>query len=70
MGYKLVPDGMSIVQPQALRSLRNRIPAPGNLTHRVTLEIFSEIGFVHEGLLAPDLGKQASANLGEIQFEP
>ncbi|MGJ3258744.1 MAG: hypothetical protein ACFE0S_03985, partial [Rhodospirillales bacterium] len=35
-----------------------------NLTHRVALKIVAEIGFAHSGLLASNLGKKASTNLG------
>ncbi|MFD0918113.1 hypothetical protein ACFQ14_17045, partial [Pseudahrensia aquimaris] len=35
--------------------------------HRITLEIVTEIGFAHNGLLASKLGKKVSTNLGAIQ---
>jgi hypothetical protein len=34
--------------------------------YRVPLEIVAEIGFAHDGLLASNLGKKASTNLGAI----
>ena len=35
-------------------------------SHRIALELFTEIGFAHVGLLASNLGKKASTNLGAI----
>jgi hypothetical protein len=53
-----------------LGNLRNRIAPLGDLCHRVPLELFTEIGFAHHGLLASKLGKKASINLGAIQTMP
>jgi hypothetical protein len=57
---------------QPLRNLRYRIAPLGDLKHRVTFEIVAEIGLAHNGLLASNLGKKASINLGAIQtaFRP
>ncbi len=52
---------------QPPRNLRNRLTPLGNLQHRVSLEIVTEIGVAHHGLLASNLGKKASTNLGAIQ---
>ena len=50
-----------------LRGLPNRIPTLGELTHRVKLALLAEVSFAHHGLLASNLGKKASTNLGAIQ---
>ncbi|MFN3910735.1 hypothetical protein, partial [Hyphomonas sp.] len=39
----------------------------GDLGHRIPLEIVAETTFAHDGLLASNLGKKASTNLGAIQ---
>ncbi|WP_298424076.1 hypothetical protein, partial [Rhodoblastus sp.] len=52
---------------QTLRNLRHRIAPLGDLTDRITLKIGAVIDFAHPGLLAPNLGKKASMNLGAFQ---
>jgi hypothetical protein len=37
------------------------------LRYRVAFEIVAEITFAHHGLLASNLGKKVSTNLGAIQ---
>jgi len=54
---------------QALGDLRNRIAPLRDLGHRIPFEIVAEITFTHVGLLASNLGKKASTNLGAIQHE-
>ncbi len=39
----------------------------GDLTHRVAFKLVTEINFAHIGLLASNLGKKVSRNLGAIQ---
>ena len=53
---------------EALGNLRNRITALSNLRDRITLELISKIARPHQGLLASNLGKKASTNLGAIQL--
>lgn len=55
-----------LADPQSLRNIRNRVSTLRDLTHRVTLELVAEIAFAHYGLLASNLGKKASTNLGAI----
>ena len=58
-----------LADPEPLRNLPCGVAALGDLTYRITLELFPEIAFAHEGLLASVLGKKASTNLGAIQAD-
>jgi hypothetical protein len=48
---------------------RFRVAPFSDLTHSVAFEIFAEIRFAHDALLASKLGKKASTNLGAIQSD-
>jgi len=52
---------------EALRNLRDGVSTLGNLRDRITLELITEIARPHYGLLASNLGKKVSRNLGAIQ---
>lgn len=54
--------------PEPLRNFRYRISPLGNLRHRITLELITEIGLPHQRLLSSFLGAWASRNLGATQF--
>jgi len=56
-----------LADTQSGRNLPDRIIPFGDLCHRNPFEIVTEIGFAHSGLLASNLGKKASTNLGAIQ---
>ena len=47
----------------------NRIATLRDLSHRVSFEIVAEITFAHHGLLASNLGKKTSTNLGAIHAD-
>ena len=49
--------------------LRNRITPLCDLKDRVALEVLGEVRFAHRGLLASNLGKKASRNLGAVHAE-
>ena len=54
---------------QPLRHLRNWIAPIGDLRDSIALELVTEIAGPHHGLLASNLGKKASTNLGAIQID-
>ena len=58
-----------LTDAQPLRKLRNRIASLGDLRHRVSIKIVAELRFTHLSLLASNLGKKASTNLGAIQCD-
>jgi hypothetical protein len=54
---------------QTLRNLCYRIATFNNLGHRVALELLGEVASTYHSLLASNLGKKASTNLGAIQID-
>ena len=52
---------------QPLRNLCRRIAPLDNLRHGFPFELVGKIKFAHIGLLASNLGKKVSTNLGAIQ---
>jgi hypothetical protein len=52
---------------QALRNICRRIAALDNLRHGFPFELVGKIKFAHVGLIASNLGKKVSTNLGAIQ---
>jgi hypothetical protein len=57
-----------LAHAQPLRHLRNRIAPLSDLRDSIALELITEISGPHHGLLASNLGKKASTNLGAIHL--
>ncbi len=57
-----------LTDAEPLRDLRHRIPAVGDLGHRVTLELSAETGLPNRRLLSSKQGLKASRNPGATQF--
>ncbi|MGQ3210419.1 pseudaminic acid biosynthesis-associated methylase [Shinella sp.] len=55
-----------LAHTQPLRNLRNRVAPLSDLAHSVTVKLFTEIRPAHDALLASNLGKKTSTNLGAI----
>jgi hypothetical protein len=58
----------NLCDAQSLRNFRHRVASFGHLMHRTVLELVAEPGVAHRGLLASNLGKKASRNLGAIHW--
>jgi hypothetical protein len=59
-----------LTDAEPLRNLGHRISTLGDLSHRIALELITEVGLPHHRLLSSKLGSKASRNLGATHYDP